>query len=71
MLLLKSWKEKKFFIPLGIFYFLEPDLRFSIYSNYNVAVGWRVYFLYLQCQSREDSVICKDLVKSRWVPLVW
>ena len=70
-----SWKEKNVSIPLGIFYFLESRLGFSIYSGHNVAVGWCVLFDFIFTfnilAEKTKSTFCKDLVKGRLLPLVW
>ena len=70
-----SWKEKNVSIPLGISYFLESKLGFSIYSGHNVAVVWCVLFdfifTYNILAEKIKSTFCKYPVKGRLLPLMW
>lgn len=70
-----SCKEKKVSIPLGVFYFLESKLGFSIYSGHNVAVGWCVLFDFIFTfnilAEKTKSTFCKYWVKGRLLPLAW
>lgn len=70
-----SWKEKNVSIPLGISYFLESKLGFSIYSGHNVSVVWCVLFDFIFTfnilAEKIKRTFCKYPVKGRLLPLVW